>query len=810
MNKSDDILTNNLLQLLKDLMKYWYLIAISLTMVISLSFLYLKYAAKTYKVSSSVLLRLENNNNFTGGGTNDILKAFDVVLQDKTLQNEIYFMQSLPLIKEVVDEMELRTSYYIQEDNLPKGLTFSYKNIYKDSPFLIIPTSNHVQPVNLFFHIKVIDEEKFHITASGDETVIMNFSNKRIVNNNAAFQLEGTYDFGSLIENDLGSFTVLLNSNFDPAKFIDKDLFFKFNNMNWLASSFKGGLSISSQSMESSLAEITIKAENPQLGLDFLDALIAKYIESNLEEANFLANKTIEHIERQLVDISDDLTQSEQQLQNLRSDNSVMNIQEKAQNIYFQLENSRTIRDETQRRLNHLQQLEEYFAEYKDSSRILAPSALGLTDPLLNNLIQELTTLNSEKQRIIHQDQTMSPRLQTIDISIDNLKNAISDNISFTINTTKRELGDLENKISELNQEFASLPGTQRELLGIERKFNLSDAIYTSLLERRIQAQIIKASKLPDAKIIEPPKTMGIASPNRMIVMFFALFIGMLIPSVGILGIKLIANRIASKDDVKLITKIPILGSIPVNENTNQNVVRELPRSPIAESFHILRTNLVYFLRGESNKTILVTSSTPGEGKSFTSINLATSFAQANSKTILVEFDLRNPNRFINETFKTKELVGISSYLINKATLDEIIVPTEVSNLDLMLAGQIPPNPVELISSTKTHELFNELKKRYDFIIIDTPPYGLVTDAFLLMNIADIKLFVSRIGYTKKKALTTSMEDIEGKNIKDLHLVINDSNEDKLKYGKYAYVEKTKNSLTKKIIEDVKKKIAIF
>jgi tyrosine-protein kinase Etk/Wzc len=184
----------------------------------------------------------------------------------------------------------------------------------------------------------------------------------------------------------------------------------------------------------------------------------------------------------------------------------------------------------------------------------------------------------------------------------------------------------------------------------------------------------------------------------------------------------------------------------------------------MAESFHMLRSNLVYYLRGETNKTILVTSSMPSEGKSFTSINLATSFALANSKTILVEFDLRNPNRFINEVFNAKELVGISSYLINKASLDEIIVPTEISNLDIMPAGQIPPNPIELISSTKTHQLFNELKKRYDFIIIDTPPYGLVTDAFLLMNIADIKLYVTRIGYTKKKVhLQSNMEDVEGK-----------------------------------------------
>ncbi len=818
MKNSDDILSNNLLRLVKDLSKYWYLIAISLFIALSISFFYLKYAAKTYTVSSSVLLRLENNNNFAragGRGGPDIGRAFDVILQDKTMQNEIHFMQSLPLIREIVDEMDIRIHYYAQEGRIPESWTFSYENIYRSTPFWIIPTENHIQPAEMFFNIKILDENSFHISASADDAVIMNFSNgERIISRNQEFELEGVYQFGSLIENDLASFTVLLNSNFDPDRHFDQKLFFKFNNLDWLANSFKGALTINSKAMESSLAELTVKAENRQLGIDFLNALIDKYIETNIEEANFMANKTIEHIERQLMDVSDDLATSEEQLQNLRSGHSIMNIQEKAQNIDQQITNFRNRRQETRRRLSHLEQLEDYFIQYKDSARILAPSALGLADPLLNNMMQDLMTLNAEKHRIISQDQTRNPRLQTIDTQVENLKNAISENITFTINTTRREINELDSQIAALNQEFATLPATQRELLGIERRFNLNDAVYTSLLEKRIQAQIIKASKLPDAKVIEPPHPAGIASPNKIIIYFFAIFLGLVVPSGGILGMKLINNFITSKEDIKQITRIPILGSIPVNESSYQNVVREMPRSPMAESFHILRTNMVYHLRGESNKTILVTSSLPGEGKSFTAINLATSFAQTNSKTILVEFDLRNPNKFVNEAFKTKEIVGISSYLIKKATLDEIIVPTEVGNLDIMLAGQIPPNPIELISSPEAIQMFHELRARYDYIIIDTPPYSLVTDAFLLMNMADIKLYISRIGFTKKQDLSINMEDIKEKNIRDIHLVVNGSHELNSrygKYGKYAYAEKsTKRSQLTKQLDQFRSKTATF
>ena len=182
----------------------------------------------------------------------------------------------------------------------------------------------------------------------------------------------------------------------------------------------------------------------------------------------------------------------------------------------------------------------------------------------------------------------------------------------------------------------------------------------------------------------------------------------------------------------------------------------------------------------------------PGEGKSFSALNLAASFALANSKTVLVEFDLRKPSDMIG-AFNTNDLPGVSSYLINKARLEQIIIKTDVPNLDIIQSGQIPPNPIELISSNKTSELMEELSKEYEFIILDTPPYGLLTDSFLLMNYADLKLYVTRLNYTKKTAFATSMEDIEKKKINNLYILLNDDKEDRVGYGKYAYMKKKKS-----------------
>jgi tyrosine-protein kinase Etk/Wzc len=455
MKESNDIFTSNILAAKRDLLKYWYLIAISLVIAIGFAMVYIKFSAKTYKVGSSILLRIEKNQNF-GGGSDDILKAFDFMIQDKSFQNEIHFIQSLPLIREVVDDMNMRVSYYIQEDKIPTRFKFSRKNLYKDSPIIVIPNEDHPQPINIDFHLRIVNDEHFIISASGEGVSLMDYSNGQIVRSVPNYQIDGAHRFGNLIETDNSSFTIVLNSNFNPENFRGKDLFFRFNHLNHLASYFKGSLSVNAKGIESTMAEISFTTENYRLGTDFLSTLIEKYIEHNAEEANIMANKTIEHIDRQLVDVSDDLSSSEQQLQNIRSSQNIMNIEEKAQNIYNQLSESRNRRDETQRRLNHLEQLNDHFIQYKDSSRILAPSSLGLTDPLLNNLIQELTTLNSEKQRIISQDQIRNPRLQTINISIETLKNAIEDNLGFTLNTTRRELNTLNSKINELNTEFAN------------------------------------------------------------------------------------------------------------------------------------------------------------------------------------------------------------------------------------------------------------------------------------------------------------------------------------------------------------------
>lgn len=803
MNQTNEAVLNYITEFVSDLLKYWYIVALSLFITIGGALFYLKYAAKTYNVAASVLLTIERSDAY-GASSDNMMRVDELIEKDKNLQNEIYFLQSTPLIRSVIEEMDLTVSYYLQEDKIPKELEFSLKELYTDAPFIVIPNKEHLQPVNLLFYVQVLNEESFVISATGSETAIVDFKDQQVVVPSTKFHFSGTYKFGEEIGNTYTSFRMLLNANYNADAYQGKDLFFKFNSNQYLTGAFKSILNVEALAIDATMVDMTLHTGHVQKGVDFLEALVSSYINNNLEEKNYLANKTIEHLDFQLADVSESLGSSEQELQNIRRNSSVMNIDEKAENLYTERQSTEMQLDDIMRRRSYLLQMQDYFETDKDSTGFLAPSAMGIEDPLLSGLIEQLTTLNTERQQIINNNQLKNPRLRTLEISINNMKETIIETLQYSIGTADSELREINSKISGLTREYASLPYTQRKLLGIERKFNLSENVYMSLLEQRIQAQIIKASTLPDCELVEPARYISVRSPKKSVFLIGAIFLGLLFPMLYILGKKLFTTKILTKEELRRYTKLTQIGSIPADAKSEINVIVKQPNSITAESFQLLRSNIIYNLMGKLNQVILVTSTMEGEGKSFSALNIASSLAVTNNKTILVEFDLRRPSELYTR-LGVRGLVGVSSFLINKASLEEITISSDVENLDLILAGQIPPNPIELISSKRTDELFAELKKNYDYIVIDTPPYGVLTDSFVLMKYADIKIYVTRLGYVKKRILLSSFEDIESKGIDNIQLLINGDTQKQGSYGKYYTSTKKELKLLKRKSKHVDK-----
>ncbi len=787
----------NLKLILKEFLKFWLLYLLFIIFSFAIAIIYLKIASNTYQVDAIINIDTSRENSFEN--PNDFFDISGLLANEMNILNEISFLQSTPLIRSVIDELELRTFYYIQEDRVPKELSFSLQNINKDSPFLVYINKNHIQPISTYFYIQILDDSNFLIHGSNDKAKIYDYTNKAVIVSEADFTLSGKYKFGQTIENDYCSFVVLLNSNYDRALYIGKDLFFRFNDLDYLAKTFQKSLSIIEPQLESTIIEISFEGPNNELSLDFLTGLVNKYIETNLESKNHLANKTIEYINYQLSNISDSLGRSERQLQIFRKNYNVMDIGEKADNIASQLQTMEFTRDNAQTKLAYFTQMRDYFESNTGSSTILSPGSFDQEDRLLNNLIEELTSLNSEKQKIISNNQLRSTRLQTLNTSINNLENVIKENISFNITTTQNELNELNDRIKRLNNDFSKLPQTQRQLTGIERQFNINDAVYTSLLEKRIQAQIIKASNTSDCKIIEPPHSQGVASPNKLIIIILAIFFGFIIPTIYVLIKRFFSDRIHSIEEVKSNTKLPIIGEIPVSKSNTTNQVIEGPKNKTNEAFQLLRNDINFYLHGESGKVILVTSNLPNEGKSYISLNLASAFAVTHKKTILIECDLRTPSNMVKEFNIPLDQFGLSSFLIKNSKLEDILIKSVIPNLDIIPSGHIAPNPIELISKDLTANFINSLKESYDYIILDTPPYGLVSDAFILMDYSDVTLHINRIGIARKKLLNSISEKLNQKNIKNVFLVVNESESRDTAYSYEQYYYKKELKFSKRI-----------
>ncbi len=346
-----------------------------------------------------------------------------------------------------------------------------------------------------------------------------------------------------------------------------------------------------------------------------------------------------------------------------------------------------------------------------------------------------------------------------------------------------------QQQINRANSQASRLPVTERQLLGIERKFRLNDELYTFLLETRANLEMQKASNKADSEIIDPAdaRFSTLISPHPM-----KLYLVGLLGSMAIIFLIVYLNLIYSKklkdEDIRKITDLPVIGTIPLSTDFKKTVVFSSSGSSISEAFRSLRSRIQFFTKETTSPVILITSTMPEDGKTFTAINLASVYSLLGKRTILVGFDLRKPK--IYEDFKLENEKGVSTWLIGKDSLQEIIQKTEYENLWIISSGPIPPNPSELTALDKTKELIRVLKEQFDYIIIDSSPIGIVSDTYHLASLSDACLVVVKPGKTLKNLLINTLNEIRSSNIKGISMVINGIKPGTMQYGygeKYGY-----------------------
>ncbi|MCT4588213.1 MAG: polysaccharide biosynthesis tyrosine autokinase [Carboxylicivirga sp.] len=771
-------------KLIAVLKKNWFFYVISIVVFLSLTFVISQLVQPVYEVNSSIYIK--ENTAFESKKAVEFMQSFQLFDQKRTFQNEMLILRSTPLIKETVEQLNLEIEYNQVE-------RFVKKDLFGREPFNVVYDSSHVQAINVDYELAFFNDGQFRISAEGKDLKLINYSSGELTKTNADMELQGTFFQSDVVQNEYCKFRLYLNPQIDVDDLVGKTYSFRFKDKNAIVKQIAEQLKVQPENPEVSIVELSMKANSPHKAEVFISTLTNFYLKKNLERKNHFAQNTIEYINYQLEEISDSLSYAESQLESFRAGNQVINITSKAGRIYERLQQLEVEKASLDRQLKYYQYLDEFFEENDDLADLVVPSSMGITDQTLNELMRNLITLVNQRNELLGKRQQKSPYLRNLEVQIESLKRPIIENINFSISTLEKTIADLGRQIAEMKRNVEALPKTERQLIGFERKFKLNDAIYTFLLQRRAEAQIARASNLPEHEIVEPAQVVRRVFPNSKINYGVAFILSLIVPSFFILLVRFFDDRIKGEESLDSYKDRAFFGAIIKNKNNAEDVMMSEPTSAIAETFRTIRTNLFYYLKGEEHKSILVTSSIAGEGKSFVSLNLALSLAQMDKKVVLVGFDLRKNNQYSN--IITKQEQGLTALYVNNIRLEDLAQKTDYENLDIIAPGVVPPNPAELISNDVTKDLFEYLRSQYDFIVIDSSPVGVVSDALLLAEHADVNVFVVRENYSRKPIVSSVMDELNNKGIERIGLVLNASRMEGKKY-RYEYYDKY-NALAK-------------
>ena len=710
---------------------YWKWFVLSLLFSIPCAFLFLKFQVPQFRIQSTILIKDEKK----GMGQDDLLKQLDIFSSNKIVDNEIEILKSYSLMEKVVKDFNLNITYSVQK-------RYRAVEIYDRSPLRLEVIVTGDLTYEGPFKISIINDHTVKI--SGVEYPV----NKEVSTPFGIFKVSLTG-----INPDMKEVVV----NIEPVNVAVEDLLSK--------------LMVSASGKMSSVLVLSMENPVPTKGKDILNNLVETYNNTALEDKNKVAANTLVFIEERLKLISKELTIAEKNVEDYKSQQGIVDISAEGNAFLNSVRDNDIQLTQVKIQQSVLGGIEEY-VKSKENKTGTVPATIGITDVTLLSLIQKLKDLEVQKERQIRMVKADNPIVLAMDDQIKSLKNNIAENIQSIKQNLNLTLIQLESQNKKLEGMIKTIPSKERGLVDISREQAIKNNLFTYLLQKREETALSFASAVSDSRIIDEARNLGQVKPNpNRIYMIFAL-IGLVIPLLIIYILFLWNDKLQHRKDIEKHTHIPLLAELSWMEHETPFAINKMGRNVFSEQIRLFRTNLSFLSIGKDVQTILFTSTMSGEGKSFVSLNLATSLALTGKKTIILEFDMRRPK--LRKALKISEDKGLSSYLIGRASLDEIILPVPVQdNLFMIQCGNVPPNPVELLLNGRLEVLIAELRTRFDHIIIDAPPIGLVTDAQILEKQADATMYILRYNFTHKESVrNVNLLHKEGK-FKNLYLVFN-------------------------------------
>jgi len=751
-----------------DLMRYvslfisnWLWIAAALFLALGIAYLFNRYSQKAYSVNSTLLIKEQQ----TSGAIANMEQIFagNVYNPYPNLEDEVAILKSYTLNYRVIEEMpEFHVAYIPVARNGIQG-----QRTYRSSPFVLRKRSDS-QPANVNMTIRFTTPDTYTVEVDEDD-----LGEKGLASGSGEGDSQREYRTGELFDSYGFSFTVERRDSLKPVEAGSRWLVW-FESPDILANTYRSALKVEAVEDYASVFNLSFQGYSPQQGADYLNTLMRVYILQGMEWKSRAADNTIQFIEAQLGLISDSLKIAENSMEDFRLNNRFVDLTLEGTLVLERLEKLEGEKNALDMQMQYYRYLLDYLNARDATENIISPSVMGVTDPMLIKLVTEFSTKQQQRKQTAFAVNDHSPQVEMLDRELEDARAELRENVNSAISQLNLSVDNVTSRITAVEKELNRLPGTERRLIGIQRKFDLNNSVYTYLLERRAEAGIAKASQITDNRIIDEAMVQNSVKvkPMEMKNYIMAILLGLLVPMALIVIFDLMNNKIIGRHDIERLTKAPIIGYISHSDYHVEDPVAEKPGSTLAESFRAVRTSLSFYTGQTKSPVIIISSPVSGEGKTFVSVNLATIISMMNRKVLIVGLDLRKPR--VHTILKAGNGHGMSQYLSGSASFDEVIVPTSIENLWFAPSGPVPPNPAELIGSSKMAEFIALAKERFDTVIIDTPPVGIVTDALLLSQLADVTLFVVRQRYTSRGSVQLLDEIYRKGEMTNVSLVVND------------------------------------
>ena len=730
--------------------RYWWLFVLSLIAFLCLAYYYMKVTNRVYDVNAVVLVAQEDNSSSAGA---NLLKSMKLMNGGGKVEDEMIVFSSQELCTEVAKRLRLNRSY--TED---MGWFKPTKIHYNSTPIEVIAPEEMFDTLSsVSFKIDVNKQGLAHIKATSGKDKLADLKDCPLP---ATFKT--TY----------GTFTVKPTENYKPSKpcHIQASL----TGTQYIGQSLNKKIKVKLITKKANGINLSINETVKSRGMDILNTLINLYNDRGQEEKDEQAINTAKFIDERLALIYKGLTSSEADIEAFRRRNNMINVELQMKNAMAKQEmaDKAIIKLETNKRL--LGMVKDFV---NDPSNKHSYIPFDVDSSAASGSIKAYNNLLAKRQELEHSAKGDNQALKRIDDQIESMHGNILQGINSSIRGIDLQLRQAQSQTNSTNSDMGKVPTVEREAQDLYRQQGIQNTLYTFLLQKREENSLVLAATTPKGKIVDHAyASINPIKPVKFKIYFLALIAGLLLPIALLFCKRLFTTKFSSQEDLQSISKAPVVGEICHNRHRSQLVVKDGKTSSIVELFRLLRNNIQFMLPTEEDKVILVTSSVSGEGKSFVSTNLASSFSLLGKRVVLVGMDIRSPK--LAQMLDINDAPGVTAYLAKQnVVLDNVVQHCpEVDQLDVIVGGTIPPNPSELLLTTRVQQLIDELKERYDYVIIDSAPIAMVSDTYSLARYANVTVYVTRSNYTKRSLVRYMNNALARRQLNNVAVVLNDSN----------------------------------